>query len=156
VRKYGFLLKNFKPEVLSTPKQHHLIGPPDKYSNIRPIKFHIPKNESKRELQLRRLVEFVQDWNQEYWTQQNLKYVTEKQKFVENWKLWNNYDQIRTNDPNIDSKLVCEFNKNFLNDTFVTHWNYNKIWYSYNFQLLWLEFRVFTDRLFKNLGIKKA
>jgi hypothetical protein len=175
MRHFRVLFQNAR---LETIQKYSLIGPPDKISNLRLIKFHIPKDESKIEFELRQFCEFVQDWNHKYWvtyllggfgcmhqdfkntnfcscikTQQNLKYVTEKQKYIDYWKLCNNYEQMKSNDPNIDSTITAEFNKQFLNNTYFVHYTYNKTWYSYNFQMLWLELRVFLDRLFKKLRI---
>ena len=49
-------------------KSHHdWIGPPDKYSNLRPIHFYIPENESPLEQKLRELRQETQEWNQQFW-----------------------------------------------------------------------------------------
>lgn len=56
-------------------KSHHdWIGPPDKYSNLRPIHFYIPENESPLEQKLRELRQETQDWNQQFWADQNLAF----------------------------------------------------------------------------------
>uniref|UniRef100_A0A8C2Y337 Cytochrome c oxidase assembly factor 8 n=1 Tax=Capra hircus TaxID=9925 RepID=A0A8C2Y337_CAPHI len=56
-------------------KSHHdWIGPPDKYSNLRPIHFYIPENESPLEQKLRELRQETQEWNQQFWADQNLTF----------------------------------------------------------------------------------
>ncbi|XP_052516001.1 cytochrome c oxidase assembly factor 8 isoform X2 [Budorcas taxicolor] len=64
-------------------KSHHdWIGPPDKYSNLRPIHFYIPENESPLEQKLRELRQETQEWNQRFWADQNLTFHKEKEEFV--------------------------------------------------------------------------
>ncbi|XP_007473574.2 cytochrome c oxidase assembly factor 8 isoform X1 [Monodelphis domestica] len=58
------------------------IGPPDRYSNLRPIKFYIPENESPLEQQLRKLRQETQEWNQQYWANQNQTFSKEKEEFI--------------------------------------------------------------------------
>lgn len=68
-----FLLKvsRFCPPRKS---RHDWIGPPDKYSNLRPIHFYIPENESPLEQKLRELRQETQEWNQQFWADQNLTF----------------------------------------------------------------------------------
>lgn len=47
------------------------IGPPDPVSNLRPIAFYKPKNESGLEKKYRETREETQDWNQNFWTKHN-------------------------------------------------------------------------------------
>ncbi|KAF5926479.1 hypothetical protein HPG69_018382 [Diceros bicornis minor] len=53
---------------------HDWIGPPDKYSNLRPVHFYIPENESPLEQKLRELRQETQEWNQQFWANQNLTF----------------------------------------------------------------------------------
>lgn len=50
------------------------IGPPDRYSNLRPIKYFIPNDESDLERKLRELRQETQEWNQRFWENQNLSF----------------------------------------------------------------------------------
>uniref|UniRef100_A0A8C6GWB5 Cytochrome c oxidase assembly factor 8 n=1 Tax=Mus spicilegus TaxID=10103 RepID=A0A8C6GWB5_MUSSI len=61
---------------------HDWIGPPDKYSNLRPVHFHIPENESPLEQRLRELRQETQEWNQQFWAKQNLSFNKEKEEFI--------------------------------------------------------------------------
>lgn len=79
----GFGLVNLLIPVISLkvsrfcpPRQscHDWIGPPDKYSNLRPVHFHIPENESPLEQRLRELRQETQEWNQQFWAKQNLSF----------------------------------------------------------------------------------
>ncbi|XP_061037323.1 cytochrome c oxidase assembly factor 8 isoform X2 [Eubalaena glacialis] len=62
---------------------HDWIGPPDKYSNLRPVHFYIPENESPLEQKLRELRQETQEWNQQFWANQNLTFLKEKEKFID-------------------------------------------------------------------------
>jgi hypothetical protein len=138
-------------KLLKLNKQYDLIGPADKVSNIRKYKFHIPENESKYELEYRLAREKVQNWNHQYWTQQNLKYNFEKQKFINNIKLNENKTNNENNPNEIDPNLMSKFYKKYLDDSFLIQHNYNRQWYRYNFQLLWPAFKVFLYKLlFRN------
>ncbi|XP_045253012.2 cytochrome c oxidase assembly factor 8 isoform X3 [Macaca fascicularis] len=61
---------------------HDWIGPPDKYSNLRPVHFYIPENESPSEQKLRKLRQETQEWNQQFWANQNLTFSKEKEEFI--------------------------------------------------------------------------
>nr|XP_036847340.1 cytochrome c oxidase assembly factor 8 isoform X1 [Manis javanica] len=61
---------------------HDWIGPPDKYSNLRPVHFYIPENESPLEQKLRELRQETQEWNQQFWSNQNLTFHKEKEEFI--------------------------------------------------------------------------
>ncbi|XP_006889954.1 PREDICTED: apoptogenic protein 1, mitochondrial-like [Elephantulus edwardii] len=54
--------------------RHDWIGPPDKYSNLRPIQFYVPQDESALKQQLRELRLETQEWNQKFWADQNLTF----------------------------------------------------------------------------------
>nr|XP_051690844.1 uncharacterized protein LOC103345175 isoform X3 [Oryctolagus cuniculus] len=61
---------------------HDWIGPPDRYSNLRPVHFYIPENESPLERRLRELRQETQEWNQQFWAAQNLTFAKEKEEFI--------------------------------------------------------------------------
>lgn len=60
-----------RPEASST---HDWIGPPNPLSNLRPIVYHIPENETELEKRLRHLRQDTEDWNQEFWANQNITF----------------------------------------------------------------------------------
>ncbi|XP_027425714.1 cytochrome c oxidase assembly factor 8 isoform X2 [Zalophus californianus] len=61
---------------------HDWIGPPDKHSNLRPVYFYVPENESPLEQKLRQLRQETQEWNQQFWANQNLTFRKEKEEFI--------------------------------------------------------------------------
>lgn len=60
-----------RPETSST---HDWIGPPNPFSNLRPIVYHIPENETELEKRLRHLRQDTEDWNQHFWANQNITF----------------------------------------------------------------------------------
>ncbi len=149
------------PESL---KNVDLIGPADKISNLRKYRYYIPENESKLEYDYRIRREQVNTWNHEYWTQQNLKFIQSKRSFVENLKTKklldkklnslttsNDTSSIQTND---DTDEMKEFYRNFLNDNYYNHYEYNKKWFWLNLGLLWPAARVFMYRFNKRRSQK--
>lgn len=61
----------FRPAASCT---HDWIGPPNPLSNLRPIVYHVPENESELERRLRHLRQETEDWNHNFWTKQNFNY----------------------------------------------------------------------------------
>ncbi|XP_012892457.1 PREDICTED: apoptogenic protein 1, mitochondrial, partial [Dipodomys ordii] len=77
------LLKVCSPGFCPPRKScHDWIGPPDKYSNLRPVHFYVPENESPVEQKLRELRQETQEWNQQFWANQNLTFSKEKEEFI--------------------------------------------------------------------------
>ncbi|KAK7148904.1 hypothetical protein R3I93_013048 [Phoxinus phoxinus] len=70
----------FSPTATS---KYDWIGPPDRLSNLRPIIYHIPENETPLERKLRHLRQETEDWNHEFWTNQNFSFSKEKEEYVQ-------------------------------------------------------------------------
>uniref|UniRef100_A0A8D1NMJ6 Cytochrome c oxidase assembly factor 8 n=1 Tax=Sus scrofa TaxID=9823 RepID=A0A8D1NMJ6_PIG len=106
---------------------HDWIGPPDKYSNLRPVHFYIPENESPLEQKLRKLRQETQEWNQQFWANQNLTFHKEKEEFI--------HSRLKakglglTAEPGAKATLnaeeMAEFYKEFLSKNFQKHMYYN-------------------------------
>ncbi|XP_050522002.1 COA8 family protein CG14806, mitochondrial [Daktulosphaira vitifoliae] len=93
------------------------VGPPDPISNLRPIKFYIPKNESsiERKLRLKRIE--VAKWNNDFWTNHNQTFVKEREAYKE--KL------ARKGISSASADQMSEFYKEFLDKNWKTHVTYN-------------------------------
>lgn len=135
-------------------KKHDLIGPADKISNLRRYHYYIPENESRIEREYRIMREWVHEYNHQYWTEQNLRFVEAKRAFVEAHKR-----QQRIKNEEIKEPTTAEYNefyKRFLNENYYNHYDYNQKWLRYNFALLWPACKVFLYRLFvKNNRVNK-
>jgi hypothetical protein len=58
------------------PATHDMIGPPDPLSNLRPVAYHVPRNEQEIEKAFRIRREEVQKWNEAFWRKHNQSFIT--------------------------------------------------------------------------------
>ncbi|XP_023587589.1 apoptogenic protein 1, mitochondrial isoform X2 [Trichechus manatus latirostris] len=106
---------------------HDWIGPPDKYSNLRPVQFHIPEDESPLEQKLRELRQETQEWNQQFWANQNLTFSKEKEEFIHS-RLKAKGLGLRTESgqkATLNAEEMADFYKGFLSKNFQKHMYYN-------------------------------
>uniref|UniRef100_A0A8D1NTQ7 Cytochrome c oxidase assembly factor 8 n=2 Tax=Sus scrofa TaxID=9823 RepID=A0A8D1NTQ7_PIG len=136
---------------------HDWIGPPDKYSNLRPVHFYIPENESPLEQKLRKLRQETQEWNQQFWANQNLTFHKEKEEFI--------HSRLKakglglTAEPGAKATLnaeeMAEFYKEFLSKNFQKHMYYNRDWYKRNFAITFFMAKVALERIWSKLPLKQ-
>ncbi|KAM7164996.1 cytochrome c oxidase assembly factor 8 isoform 3-T3 [Macrochelys suwanniensis] len=103
------------------------IGPPDRHSNLRPIVFHIPKNESPLGRRLREFRQETQVWNQQFWASQNVSFRKGKEEFV--------YSRLKAKGlerkdetgqkVTLSAEEMADFYKDFLSKNFKKHMCYN-------------------------------
>ncbi|KAF6716651.1 Apoptogenic protein 1, mitochondrial [Oryzias melastigma] len=130
-----------RPEPSST---HDWIGPPNPLSNLRPIIYRIPEEESELEKRLRNLRQDTEDWNHKFWTKQNLNFSKEKEAFIVS-QLSVKGLTLRDADGrrrSLSSEEMAVFYKSFLDKNRIRHANYNKEWYRRNFTITLLMARV--------------
>ncbi|XP_040267648.1 cytochrome c oxidase assembly factor 8 [Bufo bufo] len=142
---------SFCPPVDS---KYDWIGPPDRYSNIRPIKYFVPADESPLERKLRELRQETQDWNQKFWANQNLTFIREKEEFIilklRALGLGQRDEEGRKR--TLDAEVMADFYKNFLGKNFSKHAQYNREWYKRNFTITFLMGQVALQRALKKIG----
>ncbi|XP_069063380.1 cytochrome c oxidase assembly factor 8 isoform X2 [Pleurodeles waltl] len=135
---------------------HDWVGPPDRHSNLRPVKFYVAKDESPLEHKLRLLRQDTQDWNQKFWEHQNLTFSKEKKDFVlarlKAKGLDERDEEGRKRTLNVDE--MADFYRGFLRKNFKKHAHYNRDWYKRNFTITLLMGRVALKRLWKKFGRK--
>ncbi|NXE49121.1 APOP1 protein, partial [Casuarius casuarius] len=133
------------------------IGPPDKYSNLRPIIFHVPPNESLLERRLREARQETQLWNQRFWARQNVSFQQEKEEFI--------YSRLKAKGlktraetgqkATLNAEEMADFYKDFLSKNFRKHMHYNRDWYKRNFTITFLMGQVALERALRWLRWKK-
>ncbi|KAJ6661905.1 hypothetical protein lerEdw1_013076, partial [Lerista edwardsae] len=154
---------------------HDWIGPPDRCSNLRPVKFYIPKHESFSERRLRLLRQETQVWNQQFWENQNVSFRKEKEEFVcarlkaKGLEPRDEKGQKAT----LSAEEMAEFYKVFLRKNFKKHLHYNRMancvallvclsilkcrdWYKRNFSITFFMGQVALERAWKRLGLKQT
>ncbi|TNN66971.1 Apoptogenic protein 1, mitochondrial [Liparis tanakae] len=130
-----------RPEPSET---HDWIGPPDRLSNMRPIVYRVPQDESELEGRLRRLRQDTEDWNHDFWTRQNISFTQGKETFISSQL---NTKGLTGRDENgrrrtLNSEEMSVFYKSFLDTNKTRHADYNKEWYRRNFTITLLMARV--------------
>lgn len=132
---------------------HDWIGPPNALSNLRPIVYRVPEQESQLETRLRRLRQETEDWNQDFWTTQNTTFTKNKESFIAaqlRAKGLSRRDE-KGRRRTLDSEEMAEFYKKFLDENRTRHANYNREWYRRNFTITFLMARVALQNLWKHL-----
>ncbi|XP_054423746.1 cytochrome c oxidase assembly factor 8 [Pteronotus mesoamericanus] len=139
-------------------KSHHdWIGPPDKHSNLRPVHFYIPEDESAAEQKLRELRQETQEWNQQFWANQNVTFRKEKEEFIHS-RLKAKGLGLRAESgqkATLNAEEMAEFYKEFLCKNFQKHMYYNRDWYRRNFAITFFMGRVALERVWNKLGLKQ-
>ncbi|XP_032963290.1 cytochrome c oxidase assembly factor 8 isoform X1 [Rhinolophus ferrumequinum] len=136
---------------------HDWIGPPDKYSNLRPVHFYIPEDESPSEQKLRELRQETQEWNQQFWANQNLTFRKEKEEFIHSrlqakgLGLTAETGQKAT----LNAEEMADFYKEFLSKNFQKHMHYNRDWYKRNFAITFFMGKVALERIWSKLRLKQ-
>ncbi|XP_036398846.1 cytochrome c oxidase assembly factor 8 [Megalops cyprinoides] len=146
---------NFVPVASS---KHDWIGPPDRLSNLRPIIYHIPENETPLERQLRHMRQETEDWNHQFWANQNLTFSKEKDEFIHmclKAKGLNRRDE-NGRKRTLSSEEMAVFYKDFLDKNCTKHANYNKEWYRRNFTITLLMGRVALHRAWRRLTRRRS
>ncbi|XP_054987290.1 cytochrome c oxidase assembly factor 8 [Sorex araneus] len=136
--------------------RHDWIGPPDKYSNLRPVHFYIPENESPLEQKLRQLRQETQEWNQRFWTEQNLAFRREKEEFI--------HSRLKAKGlapgsgsgakASLSAEEMADFYKEFLSKNFQKHVLYNRDWYRRNLAITFFMGKVALQRAWRWLRPK--
>ncbi|KAM9354753.1 cytochrome c oxidase assembly factor 8 [Pholidichthys leucotaenia] len=139
-----------RPEPSST---HDWVGPPNPLSNLRPIIYHIPENETELEKRLRNLRQETEDWNHNFWTNQNINFTKEKEAFIIS-QLKRKGLTLRDEDgrrQSLSSEEMAVFYKSFLDKNRTRHANYNKEWYRRNFTITFLMARVALNSMWRTV-----
>uniref|UniRef100_A0A3Q0T0Z0 Cytochrome c oxidase assembly factor 8 n=1 Tax=Amphilophus citrinellus TaxID=61819 RepID=A0A3Q0T0Z0_AMPCI len=141
----------YRPEPSST---HDWVGPPNPLSNLRPIVYHIPENETELEKRLRNLRQETEDWNHNFWAKQNITFSKEKEAFIIS-QLKAKGLTLRDEDGrrrSLSSEEMAMFYKNFLDKNRLRHANYNKEWYRRNFTITLLMARVTLNSVWRTVS----
>uniref|UniRef100_A0A8C6YY15 Cytochrome c oxidase assembly factor 8 n=1 Tax=Nothoprocta perdicaria TaxID=30464 RepID=A0A8C6YY15_NOTPE len=125
------------------------IGPPDRRSNLRPIVFHVPPDESRRERRLRELRQDTQAWNQRFWAQQNVAFQQVSAPRGPG------SPRARGQRTTLNAEEMADFYKDFLSKNFRKHMRYNRDWYKRNFAITFLMGQVALERALRWLRWKK-
>ncbi|XP_011303338.1 apoptogenic protein 1, mitochondrial [Fopius arisanus] len=116
-----------------------MIGPPDPVSNLRPIAFAESRNETKIEKQYREARESTHEWNHKFWSEHNARFISERKEFQNKLKA--------EGKESVTADEMSVFYKQFLDNNWKNHVNYNYSWYKRNVKILFLEIRVRLSKM---------
>ncbi|KAM9014257.1 kinesin light chain 1 isoform 4-T4 [Ara ararauna] len=106
------------------------IGPPDKHSNLRPVIFYVPPEESPLERRLREARQEAQACDQRFWAQHNRAFRQEKEEFIysrlkaKGLEMRDETGQKAT----LNAEEMADFYKDFLSKNFRKHMQYNRMY----------------------------
>ncbi|KAF9365186.1 hypothetical protein BGX34_010990 [Mortierella sp. NVP85] len=106
-----------------------LVGNPHPVSNLRPIIYPIPKNESEEDRHFRERRERVDAFNQHFWVNNNAMFIKAKEEYEEKIRAQNGGQPVTTEELSI-------FYKDFLDKAYERQMNYNRQWWIENIGLL--------------------
>ncbi|XP_064515378.1 cytochrome c oxidase assembly factor 8 isoform X2 [Pseudopipra pipra] len=114
----------------SPPAHSHndWIGPPDKHSNLRPVIFYVPPEESPLERRLREARQEAQACNQRFWARHNCAFRQEKEEFIYS-RLKAKGREMRDETgqkATLNAEEMADFYKDFLSKNFRKHMQYNR------------------------------
>ena len=127
--------------------KYDLIGPPRSVSNLRPIKFAVPFNETNLQRQLRELRQETQKFNQSWWIKHNTDFKQGREEFIKNI--------LETEYPDEPDKTTLSademslFYRDFMNQNWKNHLEYNTEWQKRNWKIIWLMLKVQCENLLK-------
>ncbi|CAN9502658.1 unnamed protein product [Ophioblennius macclurei] len=135
---------------------HDWIGPPNPLSNLRPIVYRVPEDESELERRLRLLRQETEDWNHQFWTKQNISFTKEKEAFIisHHKSRGSTLHDEKGRRRNLDSEEMAVFYKSFLDKNRMRHASYNKEWYRRNFSITLLMAWVALNNAWKSVSRK--
>ncbi|KAF8931188.1 hypothetical protein BGZ52_013143 [Haplosporangium bisporale] len=114
--------------ALNTDK--FLVGNPHPVSNLRPVRYPVPSDESAEDRALREQRERVDAFNQNFWVSNNNMFNKAKAEYEDKIRAQNGGEAVTTEELSI-------FYKDFLDKAYERQMNYNRQWWIENVGLLW-------------------
>ncbi|KAG0042946.1 hypothetical protein BGZ83_012004 [Gryganskiella cystojenkinii] len=106
-----------------------LVGTPHPVSNLRPVLYPIPENESTEDRIFRERRERVDAFNQHFWVNNNIMFNKAKAEYEEKVRAQNGGVAVTTEELSV-------FYKDFLDKAYDRQMNYNRQWWVENIGLL--------------------
>ena len=86
-----------------------------------------------------------QKFNQDWWTRHNTEFKLGRETFIQNILKTKYADQPDKNTLSADE--MSEFYRDFMNNNWRNHLDYNKEWQKRNWKIIWLMLRVNLEKL---------
>ncbi|XP_038074233.1 COA8 family protein CBG23705, mitochondrial-like isoform X2 [Patiria miniata] len=144
-----------KAQEYRTEPPHHpdrdWIGPVDKRSNLRQIRFAQPQDETVGERKHREMREEIYEWNHAFWAKHNQNFIEAKERFVKEALGTKGVGLLDEDGAKrvLSADEMAKFYREFLQDNRHTLKLYNREWYRRNTALLWPACKIAIQRLFR-------
>ncbi len=126
-----------------------LVGPPDKVTNLRPVRIHIPENESELRAELRRLRQDTHEWSHNFWSEHNTQFKEKREAHVQRvLRGRSDAEKEAAETSTVTSDEMSEFYRDFLNNQRKAHLAYNLEWQKRNAKIVWLSLKVAVEDFF--------
>ncbi|KAK6181326.1 hypothetical protein SNE40_009205 [Patella caerulea] len=131
-----------------TDRTRDFIGPPDTASNLRPIIFR-SDNVPPVEKRYHEKYENVMKWNQDFWANHNKNFTKKKEEYIE--QTLKSKSKVEGENPTLTPGEMSVFYKQFLDENYRLHTQYNIEWYKKNISLLFPALQVAINRFVTKL-----
>ncbi|CDS06825.1 hypothetical protein LRAMOSA09350 [Lichtheimia ramosa] len=122
-----------KSQSLLQPVAADMIGTPDPVTNLRPVRYYVPPDETQEEKEWRLQQERVDEYNQNFWRKNNTMFTEAKAEYEE---------KLRQNGEQVTAEAMSVFYKDFLNKAYERQMEYNRTWWKLNIGLLYPGFKA--------------
>ncbi|KAL0075167.1 hypothetical protein J3Q64DRAFT_1824565 [Phycomyces blakesleeanus] len=136
-----------KHDWMLRPVEADMIGTPDPVSNLRPVKYYIPQNESEQDKEWRLIQQSADEFNQNFWTTNNAMFVHAKAEYE---------SQLNARGKEVTPEELSIFYKDFLNKAYQRQMEYNRQWWKINIGLIYPGFKAAIRSLSKTSSQKSV
>ncbi|KAF7727352.1 hypothetical protein EC973_007661 [Apophysomyces ossiformis] len=104
-----------------------MIGTPDPVSNLRPVKYYVPPNETAEEREWRLTQTKVDEFNQSFWSANNALFTQAKAEYER---------ELQLRGEEVTAEAMSVFYKDFLDKAYGRQMEYNRQWWKMNIAML--------------------
>lgn len=127
-------------------RERRIVSKPQILSRLRYVNIVKRCDETDQEREYRNFYESLQNWNNNYWSENNELFNKEKNEYIER-----NFGTEKSKDEALSHDQLAHFYRTFLEKNRDKHVNYNKTWYKNHFALLASSVNAKLSRLKVNL-----
>jgi len=131
----------------SSHSQYDHVGPPHPVSNLRPVRFARPTNETGLAVRLRKLRQDTQQFNQEFWVEHNTSFSEGRRAYIS--RVMKEKYPGQTDKQTLTAEEMSGFYREFLNSNWKDHVKYNIEWQKRNWKIIGLGGLVQIQKLFR-------
>ncbi|KAG2184500.1 hypothetical protein INT43_000409 [Umbelopsis isabellina] len=127
-------------DILSRKVEADMIGTPDPVSNLRPVRYFIPLDESPEDKEWRLHRQRVDDFNESFWSANNALFINAQADFEDQSRIFYSIGSpppVRARGEKVTAEALSVFYKDFLDKAYERQMAYNKQWWKENIGMLY-------------------